>query len=417
MDRSVLHGRRIGVGVAGGIAAYKAAELVRGLQRAGASVRVAMTPAAQAFVTPLTFQALSGHPVLTNALDPAQDAAFGHIDFARWCELFVLAPATADLLARVVAGLGNDAVTTSLLAYSGPVLLAPAMNTVMWENSATQRNLAVLAAEARYRFVGPGAGLLACGEVGQGRLSDPEEIVDAAAALFGEGPLAGRRVLVTAGPTREFLDPVRFLSNPSTGKMGLAVARAARARGAQVTVVLGPVMGVDRTGLDIVDVVSAEEMWEAVGPRLEQTDVLVATAAVSDWRPVARAPQKVKKSEQGADAPLELVRTPDVLALAGERVRGLVRRPLLVGFAAETENVLENASAKLLRKGLDLVVANDVSRPDAGFAVDTNAVVVVDRAGGRVELTGTKDEVAAGLWERILAVQGEFSRAEASSAS
>jgi phosphopantothenoylcysteine decarboxylase/phosphopantothenate--cysteine ligase len=327
MDRSVLHGRRIGVGVGGGIAVYKAAELVRGLQRAGASVRVAMTPAAQAFVTPLTFQALSGHPVLTDTLDPSQDAAFGHIDFARWCELFILAPATADLLARVVAGMGNDSVTTSLLAYRGPVLLAPAMNTVMWENSATQRNLAVLAAEARVRFVGPGAGLLACGEVGQGRLSDPEEIVDAAAALFGEGPLAGRRVLVTAGPTREFLDPVRFLSNPSTGKMGLAVARAARARGAQVTVVLGPVTGVDRTGLEVVDVVSAEEMRDAVLPRLEQTDVLVATAAVSDWRPAARAAQKVKKSEQGAESPLELVRTPDVLALAGERVRGLVRRP------------------------------------------------------------------------------------------
>jgi len=290
------------------------------------------------------------------------------------------------------------------------------MNTVMWENSATQRNLAVLAVEARVRFVGPGAGLLACGEVGQGRLSDPEEIVDAAAALFGEGPLAGRRVLVTAGPTREFLDPVRFLSNPSTGKMGLAVARAARARGAQVTVVLGPVTGVDRTGLEVVDVVSAEEMWDAVLPRLEETDVLVATAAVSDWRPAARAAQKVKKSEQGAESPLELVRTPDVLALAGERVRGLVRRPLLVGFAAETENVLENASAKLLRKGLDLVVANDVSRSDAGFAVDTNAVVIVDRAGGRVELAGTKDEVAAGLWERILAVQAEFSRPEVISA-
>lgn len=416
MDRSVLHGRRIGVGVGGGIAAYKAAELVRGLQRAGASVRVAMTPAAQAFVTPLTFQALSGHPVLTDTLDPAQDVAFGHIDFARWCELFVLAPATADLLARVVAGMGNDSVTTSLLAYRGPVLLAPAMNTVMWENSATQRNLAVLAAEARYRFVGPGAGLLACGEVGQGRLSDPEEIVDAAAALFGEGPLAGRRVLVTAGPTREFLDPVRFLSNPSTGKMGLAVARAARARGAQVTVVLGPVTGADRSGLDIVDVVSAEEMRDAVLPRLERIDVLVATAAVSDWKPAERAMQKVKKSEQGADSPLELVRTPDVLALASERVRGLARRPLLVGFAAETENVLENATAKLLRKGLDLVVANDVSRPDAGFAVDRNAVVIVDRAGGRVELAGTKDEVAAGLWERILVVQAEFSRPETSSA-
>ncbi|MGZ6161879.1 MAG: bifunctional phosphopantothenoylcysteine decarboxylase/phosphopantothenate--cysteine ligase CoaBC, partial [Myxococcaceae bacterium] len=217
MDRSVLQGRRIGLGVGGGIAAYKAAELVRALQRSGAQVRVAMTPAATEFVGPLTFQALSGHPVLTNILDRSQEAAFGHIDFARWSELFVVAPATADLLARIVAGMGNDALAATLLAYRGTVLLAPAMNTAMWEHEATQRNLAVLAKDARYRFVGPGSGLLACGEVGSGRLSEPEQIADAAAELLGEGPLAGTRVLVTAGPTREFLDPVRFLSNPSTG--------------------------------------------------------------------------------------------------------------------------------------------------------------------------------------------------------
>jgi len=405
MDRSVLQGRRIGLGVGGGIAAYKAAELVRALQRSGAQVRVAMTPAATSFVTPLTFQALSGHPVLTDILDASQEAAFGHIEFARWCELFVVAPATADLLARIVAGMGNDALAATLLAYRGTVLLAPAMNTAMWEQPATQRNLAVLARDAKYRFVGPGAGLLACGEVGSGRLSEPEQIVDAAAELLGEGPLAGMRVLVTAGPTREFLDPVRFISNPSTGKMGLAVARAARARGARVTVVLGPVGAVERAGLEVVDVVSAEDMRDAVLPRLEHTDVLVATAAVSDWRPAHRADQKVKKDEPGADAPLALLRTPDVLALAAERARGLARRPLIVGFAAETENVVENATAKLLRKGLDLIVANDVGRSDAGFGVDTNAVVLVDRAGGRLELSGTKDAVAAGLWDRIQALR------------
>ena len=405
MDRSVLQGRRIGLGVGGGIAAYKAAELVRALQRAGAQVRVSMTPAATSFVTPLTFQALSGHPVLTDILDASQEAAFGHIEFARWSELFVVAPATADLLARMVAGMGNDALAATLLAYRGTVLLAPAMNTAMWEHVATQRNLAVLAKDVRYRFVGPGAGLLACGEVGSGRLSEPEQIVGAAAELFAEGPLAGARVLVTAGPTREFLDPVRFISNPSTGKMGLAVARAARARGARVTVVLGPVTGVDRTGLEIVDVVTAEDMRDAVLSRLAQTDVLVATAAVSDWRPAHRAEQKLKKDDPAADAPLELLRTPDVLALAAERVRGLPHRPLLVGFAAETENVVENATAKLLRKGLDLIVANDVTRPDAGFAADTNSVVIVDRAGGRLELSGTKDAVSAGLWDRIAALR------------
>jgi phosphopantothenoylcysteine decarboxylase/phosphopantothenate--cysteine ligase len=405
MDRSVLQGRRVGLGVGGGIAAYKAAELVRALQRSGAQVRVAMTPAAGAFVTPLTFQALSGHPVLTDILDASQEAAFGHIDFARWSELFVVAPATADLLARIVAGMGNDALAATLLAYRGTVLLAPAMNTAMWEHPATQRNLAVLAKDARYRFVGPGAGLLACGEVGSGRLSEPEQIVDAAAELLGEGPLSGIRVLVTAGPTREFLDPVRFISNPSTGKMGLAIARAARARGARVTMVLGPVGTVDRTGLEVVDAVSAEEMRDAVLSRLDQTDVLVATAAVSDWRPAHRADHKVKKDDPAAEGPLALSRTPDVLALAAERARTLSRRPLIVGFAAETENVVENATAKLLRKGLDLIVANDVSRPDAGFGVDTNSVVIVDRAGGRLELSGTKDAVAAGLWDRIAALR------------
>jgi len=405
MDRSVLQGRRIGLGVGGGIAAYKAAELVRALQRSGAQVRVAMTPAATTFVGPLTFQALTGHPALTDILDPSQEAAFGHIEFARWSELFVVAPATADLLARIVAGMGNDALAATLLAYRGTVLLAPAMNTAMWENPATQRNLAVLAKDARYRFVGPGAGLLACGEVGSGRLSEPEQIADAAAELLREGPLAGTRVLVTAGPTREFLDPVRFISNPSTGKMGMAIARAARARGAQVTVVLGPVGSVDRAGLDIVDVVSAEDMRDAVLPRLEHIDVLVATAAVSDWRPANRAEQKVKKEDPAADAPLAMLRTPDVLALAAERARALSRRPLIVGFAAETENVVENATAKLLRKGLDLIVANDVSRSDAGFGADTNSVVIVDRAGGRLELSGTKDAVAAGLWDRIAALR------------
>jgi phosphopantothenoylcysteine decarboxylase/phosphopantothenate--cysteine ligase len=262
----------------------------------------------------------------------------------------------------------------------------------------------VLAADARFRFVGPGAGLLACGEVGQGRLSEPEQIVDSAAQLFAEGPLAGKHVLVTAGPTREFLDPVRFLSNPSTGKMGLAIARAARARGARVTVVLGPVASVDRTGLEVVDVISAEDMRDAVLARLEQVDILVATAAVSDWKPAERAKQKRKKTDAGNDGPLALARTPDVLSLASERARALPRRPLLVGFAAETENVVENATAKMLRKGLDLVVANDVSRPDAGFSADTNAVVIVDRTGGRVELSGTKDLVAAGIWDRIAAL-------------
>ncbi|MBN1207971.1 MAG: bifunctional phosphopantothenoylcysteine decarboxylase/phosphopantothenate--cysteine ligase CoaBC, partial [Myxococcaceae bacterium] len=223
MDASALQGRRVVVGVGGGIAAYKACELVRELGRAGAQVRVAMTEAAQQFVTPLTFQALSGHPVLTNYFDPAQEGNFGHLDLARWAELYVVAPATADLLARVRAGMAGDAVTTSLLAFRGPVVLAPAMNVAMWENPLTQQNVAALLADPRFTLAGPGAGLLACGDVGAGRLAEVMDIVAAAAARLGRGPLAGRGVLLTAGPTREFLDPVRFISNPSTGKMGLAL--------------------------------------------------------------------------------------------------------------------------------------------------------------------------------------------------
>jgi phosphopantothenoylcysteine decarboxylase/phosphopantothenate--cysteine ligase len=403
MDRSVLGGRRIAVGVGGGIAAYKVCELVRVLRRAGAEVRVAMTPAAQAFVTPLTLQSLSGHPVLTEAYDAASEAGFGHLALSRWAELFVVAPATADLLARIRAGMANDAVTTPLLAFRGPVLLAPAMNVAMWNNALTQGNVAALGADARYRVVGPDSGLLADGDTGPGRLAEVEGLVDACAELLAQGPLAGRSVLVTAGPTREFLDPVRFLSNPSTGKMGLAVAQAARRRGARVVVVLGPSQGADTVGMEVLDVVTAQEMRDGVLARVASADFFIAAAAVSDWRPVERAPQKRKKGQASEAESLRLERTPDVLAEAAEAVRGAARRPVLVGFAAETEQVLENASAKLLRKGLDAIVANDVSRADAGFAAETNTVTVLTRAGERAEFSGTKAEVADQLWDFILA--------------
>jgi phosphopantothenoylcysteine decarboxylase / phosphopantothenate---cysteine ligase len=400
MDASALQGRRVVVGVGGGIAAYKACELVRELQRSGAEVRVAMTEAAKQFVTPLTFQALSGHPVLTDYFDPNQEGNFGHLDLARWAELYVVAPATADLLARVRAGMAGDAVTTSLLAFRGPVLLAPAMNVAMWENRLTQENVAALAADPRYAFVGPGAGMLACGDVGAGRLAEVPYIVAAAASRLGHGPLAGRRVLITAGPTREFLDPVRFISNPSTGKMGLALAEAARALGAKVTMVLGPVGAVERTGLEVIDVVSAEDMAREVLARVESVDWFIASAAVSDWRPETRAPQKVKKGE--SPEVLKLVRTPDVLAEASRKVAGARKRPLLVGFAAETERVLEHAREKLERKGLDAIVANDVTAPGAGFGTDTNRVTVLTRAGELKSLDGTKREVAQGILELLV---------------
>ncbi len=399
MDASALQGRRVIVGVGGGIAAYKACELVRELGRAGAQVRVAMTQAATQFVTPLTFQALCGHPVLTDYFDPSQEGNFGHLDLARWAELYVVAPATADLLARIRAGMGNDAVTTSLLAFKGPVVLAPAMNVAMWDNERTQHNVAVLPADRRSPFVGPGAGRRACGDVGAGRLAEVAEIVSTAAGAFAPGRMAGRRVLITAGPTREYLDPVRFISNPSTGKMGLALAEAARAMGARVTVVLGPVGPVAREGLEVVDVVSAEDMAREVLARVEDVDCFIASAAVSDWKPQERSDQKVKKSE-GPET-LTLVRTPDVLAEASRRVADRARRPALVGFAAETQRVVEYARDKLERKGLDAIVANDVSAPGAGFGVDTNRVTVLTRHGLSRELAGTKREVARLVLELV----------------
>ncbi|MFL5351307.1 bifunctional phosphopantothenoylcysteine decarboxylase/phosphopantothenate--cysteine ligase CoaBC [Archangium sp.] len=399
MVASALQGRRVIVGVGGGIAAYKACELVRELGRAGAQVRVAMTAAAKEFVTPLTFQALSGHPVLTDYFDPSQEGNFGHLDLARWADLYVVAPVTADLLARLRAGMGNDAVTTSLLAFRGPVLLAPAMNVAMWDNERTQENLAALRSSPRFHFVGPGAGMLACGDVGAGRLAEVGAIVEAAARLFAEGPLAGRRVLITAGPTREYLDPVRFISNPSTGKMGMALAEAARAMGARVTVVLGPVGEVERGGLEVVDVVSAEDMAREVLARVEEVDCFIASAAVSDWKPPTREAQKVKKSD-GPET-LTLVRTPDVLAEASRRVSGRARRPALVGFAAETQRVVEYARGKLERKGLDAIVANDVSAPGAGFGVDTNQVTVLTKDGQQRDLAGTKREVARSILELV----------------
>lgn len=400
MDASALKGRRVIVGVGGGIAAYKACELVRELGRAGAEVRVAMTEAARQFVTPLTFQALCGHPVLTDYFDPAQEGNFGHLDLARWGDAFVVAPATADLLAKIRAGFGGDAVTTSLLAFKGPVVLAPAMNVAMWENARTQENVASLLADPRFTAAGPGAGMLACGDVGAGRLADVGAIVSTVAARLGGGPLQGKTVLVTAGPTREFLDPVRFISNPSTGKMGMALAHEARALGATVTVVLGPVGPVDRTGLEVVDVVSAEDMAREVLSRVESADAFIATAAVSDWRPEVRAPQKVKKGE-GPES-LRMVRTPDVLLEASRKVAGKAKRPVLVGFAAETERVVEHAREKLERKGLDAIVANDVTAAGAGFGTETNRVTVISRTGPDRVLEGTKRAVAGEILSLLL---------------
>ncbi|MEW6431080.1 MAG: bifunctional phosphopantothenoylcysteine decarboxylase/phosphopantothenate--cysteine ligase CoaBC [Myxococcota bacterium] len=401
MSTNYLQGRRIAVGVGGGIAAYKVGDLVRELRRQGATVRVAMTKAAQEFITPLTMQSLSGQPVLTDYFDTSQEAQFGHLHLARWADAFIIAPATADLIARIRLGMANDAVTTSLLAFRGPVLIAPAMNTAMWENAATQENVRALLTQSRFRMVGPGVGPLADGDVGPGRLADLPELVEAAAALGAAGPLAGKKVLVTAGPTQEPIDPVRFVSNPSTGKMGLAVAEVARARGADVTVVLGPVGDVATDGLDVVRVRTADEMLVAVMARVESVDAFVAAAAVSDWRPAIVAARKMKKGDE--PEALTLVRTPDVLATASTKVHGNVKRPLLVGFAAETHDVVAYAKDKLARKRLDFIVANDVTQPGAGFGADTNRVSILGADGSQVEVAGTKRDVAARLWDIVAA--------------
>ncbi|MFZ5443207.1 MAG: bifunctional phosphopantothenoylcysteine decarboxylase/phosphopantothenate--cysteine ligase CoaBC [Myxococcota bacterium] len=398
---SALQGKRIAVGVGGGIAAYKAGDFVRELRRQGATVRVSMTKAAQEFITPLTMQSLSGEAVLTDYFDAGQEEKFGHLHLARWADAYVIAPATADLIARIHAGMANDAVTTSLLAFRGPVLLAPAMNTAMWEHPMTVRNVAALRQVHNFHFVGPGVGPLADGDVGAGRLSELPELIEATRALFTGASLAGRRVLITAGPTREALDPVRFISNPSTGKMGLAVAEVARARGAQVTVVLGPVGDVGHLPFEVVRVTTADEMLEAVMKRVTECDVFVATAAVSDWKPSTVAERKTKKSE-GPET-VTLLRTPDVLLTASQLVHTQAKRPVLVGFAAETHDVVPYAREKLARKRLDLIVANDVSAAGAGFGVETNVVTILGADGSSTTAQGTKREVAGRLWDLVAA--------------
>lgn len=386
----MLRGRHVLLAVGGGIAAYKACELARLLVRSGAGVDVAMTRAAQRFVTPLTFQALTQRPVATDLLDASEEQQIGHIGLADRADLAIVAPCTADLGARLRAGAADDIVTTALLAVRAPVMLAPSMNVHMWRHPATVENFATLRARGLHQ-VGPGSGEMACGHVGDGRLAEPWEILRAAAGLLGVRDLAGKRVLVTAGPTREHLDPVRFVSNPSTGKMGYAIAREALRRGADVTLVSGPVSLPRIEGVRTLDVVSAEELAEAVLREGPDSELVFMAAAVSDQKPAVRHDQKVKK--QPGPETLELVRTPDVLATLGALVEGRARRPLLVGFAAETERLVEHAREKLVRKRVDLVVANDVG-PGGAFGSDENEVRLVWRDGERSVPRGSKDAVA-----------------------
>ncbi len=386
--------------VGGGIAAYKACEIARLVVKGRGTVRVAMTPAATRFVQPLTFQAISGAPVLVDLLDPSADLAYGHLALARMADLVLVAPATADLLARIRAGMADDAVTTTVVASTCPVLVAPAMNTRMWRNAATQENVAALVARGIH-VVGPAAGSLADGDFGEGRLAEPDEIALAALRLLGNQDLAGRKVLVTAGPTREPIDPVRFISNPSSGKMGYAIARVAAHRGAEVTLVSGPTLLEDPPGVKVVRVETAEQMARAVELEASGMDLFVGAAAVSDYRPATASSRKIKKGE--GDETLVLSRTPDILAGLGARLAGARNAPVLVGFAAETEDVIAHAREKLKGKRCDLVVANRVGGPGAGFGGDTNRVALVS-ATELAEIEGPKERVAEAILDWILPV-------------
>jgi phosphopantothenoylcysteine decarboxylase/phosphopantothenate--cysteine ligase len=374
-----LTNRHILIGITGGIAAYKAAELTRLFKGAGAEVRVVLTDAGAEFITPLTLQALSGNPVHQSLLDPEAEQGMGHIELARWADLIIVAPATADFMARFSSGMANDLLTTVCLATDAPIALAPAMNQAMWRDPRTQQNLESLLSQGVNIF-GPGSGEQACGDTGPGRMLEPTQIMQACADLIAAGPLEGKRVVITAGPTREAIDPVRFISNHSSGKMGYALAEAAAKAGAAVTLISGPVALATPKGVQRVSVESAQEMLDASLIAASAADIFIGAAAVADYRPVMVADQKIKK---GAEEVMEILLTknPDIIAT----ITTLEPRPFMVGFAAETENVVAYARSKLERKGLDLVIANDVSQSDIGFNSDHNEVVVVG-VGGEITM-------------------------------
>ena len=366
-----LQGKRIVLGVTGGIAAYKAAELVRLLGKQGAEVQVAMTEGASHFVTATTFQALSGRPVFSDQWDARMPNAMAHIDLSRAADLIVVAPASADFLARAANGFADDLLATMVLARDCPLLLAPAMNRQMWENPATQRNVAQLVVDGAH-IVGPAAGEQACGEVGAGRMLEPAEILEEITAFLTPKLLAGRRVLLTAGPTFEAIDPVRGITNLSSGRMGYALARAARGAGAQVTLVSGPVAFDAPLGVDRISVRSALDMHAAVMERAAAVDIFIAVAAVADYRAAVIAEEKIKKQDtQGNEFTIKMVKNPDIVAGVAALKE---HRPYVVGFAAETNNVEEYARQKRSRKNLDLICANDVSQSNQGFNSDNNAL-------------------------------------------
>lgn len=371
-----LSGKQIVLGISGGIAAYKIPELTRRLRDEGAVVRVVMTEGAKAFITPLTLQAVSGHPVSDDLLDPAAEAAMGHIELAKWADIIILAPATADLIARLSAGMANDLLTTVCLASAAPIAVVPAMNQQMYRATATQENLIRLK-QRQCMIWGPDEGSQACGDVGPGRMINPLDIVRLTREHFrSQADLQGIKIMITAGPTREDLDPVRFISNHSSGKMGFAIAEMASRRGAQVTLIAGPVNLATPAGVTRIDVISAFDMYEQVHQTVTEQDIFIGCAAVADYRAKIIAENKIKK--QGEEVVITLVKNPDIVASVGQLTHN---RPYVVGFAAETQNVEEYARLKRQQKQLDLICANDVSLADNGFNSDNNALHIFDAFG------------------------------------
>ena len=389
-----LTDKRILLGITGGIAAYKSAELVRRLRDHGAEVRVVMTPAATEFITPLTLQALSGNPVHTDLLDHAAEAAMGHIELARWADAVVIAPATANFIARLSNGLADDLLSTLCLATAAPLLVAPAMNRQMWQNPATQENVARLQARG-VTLLGPASGAQACGETGPGRLIDPEELVQAIVSAGRTNRLAGVSVLVSAGPTREFIDPVRYISNRSSGRMGYAMAKAAEEAGAAVTLVSGPVSLTPPARVSVIDITSSGQMHSEILDAAATCDIFISSAAVADYRTREAAPNKMKKKD--SEPVLHLEKTPDILA----EVAALPNAPFTVGFAAETENLHDNAKQKLKSKNLDMIAANRVG-DGLGFDVEENALEVFWPGGTQSLGTAPKENLARQLIEIIV---------------
>ena len=406
--KSMLMGKEILLGVTGGIAAYKAVELLREMTKRGANVHVIMTENAKRFVTPLTFQTLSGNPVLHEMFRLLEGSKIGHVAMSDIADLMVIAPATANIIGKIANGIADDLLSTMVMAMDVPVLFAPSMNVKMWKSSFVQYNVERLKAYG-YHFVGPSEGDLACGSKGRGRLAEIPEILEKIEDIFTEKDFKGKRVLVTAGPTLEPLDPVRYLTNRSTGKMGFALAKMARRRGAEVLLITGPnYLTLPRNDIRIITVSSAREMYEAVMDNFEDYHVIIKAAAVADFRPKDTLAEKIKKAD--GTYLLELEQNPDILKELGKR-KG---ERILVGFAAETSSLMEHAEAKLREKNLDLIVANDVTQPGAGFGVDTNIVRIIDSRGKVRNLPLlTKDEVADIVLDQVLKIIKKRKRTEA----